>query len=286
MKARSESLKQLLINNIQITTTVVVINVMVLILFILNKQVLHGIGYFVFFFLAIALIHLTTNKVEDVEYTIHNPKKEFGVTLLFMAIGTMLLFINFYLKGLDLKLGFLIKLPLVLGMLIFTFPIGVIIYLWRRGYRLPQLGFRFKPAHILITGVLVWGLTGLFAYIFYPEGILWSRAYEEFGGVGGMILQGVIGAALAEELWRYFVQTRLYVILKSPLLPILIASVLWALMHFPVTYSKNNDVLSTLSYCLQIIPLGIIWGYLTYRTKSIIPSVLVHGLNLWGFQNS
>ena len=56
-------------------------------------------------------------------------------------------------------------------------------------------------------------------------------------------------------------------------------------MHFPVTYFKGAEISGTLVYCIQIIPIGFIWGYMTQRTKSIVPSTISHGINLWGFQN-
>lgn len=56
-------------------------------------------------------------------------------------------------------------------------------------------------------------------------------------------------------------------------------------MHFPVTFFKEADLLGTFVYCIQIIPIGFIWGYLTQRTKSIVPATIAHGINLWGFQN-
>jgi membrane protease YdiL (CAAX protease family) len=56
-------------------------------------------------------------------------------------------------------------------------------------------------------------------------------------------------------------------------------------MHFPVTYNKTGDGIGVFFYCIQIIPLGVIWGYLTQRTKSIVPATLAHGINLWGLQN-
>jgi membrane protease YdiL (CAAX protease family) len=34
-----------------------------------------------------------------------------------------------------------------------------------------------------------------------------------------------------------------------------------------------------------MMPIGFLWGYLTHRTKSLLPAVLVHGLNFWGLQN-
>jgi len=32
--------------------------------------------------------------------------------------------------------------------------------------------------------------------------------------------------------------------------------------------------------------MGLLWGYMTHRTKSLLPAVLVHGFNLWGLHNS
>lgn len=264
---------------------VLLINFATLYQFVLCDQVLHGIGYFVFFFCAIGIIHVSTSKVKASHRRINNPGKEFFAILVFMIIGTAILFLNFYLNAQDIKLGGILRIPLILSMLTFTFPVGITIYLWVKKYRLPDFGFKLKPLYMLIIGIIIWGITGLFAWMFYPEGILWSRAMEEMGGIIGIILQGVIGAALAEELWRYLVQTRLNILINQPVWSILIASTLWSLMHIPVTFFKTESIISTLGYCLQIIPLGIVWGYLTHRTMSIIPSIIVHGLNLWGFQN-
>jgi membrane protease YdiL (CAAX protease family) len=33
------------------------------------------------------------------------------------------------------------------------------------------------------------------------------------------------------------------------------------------------------------MPLGFLWGYITHRTKSLFPSIVIHALNLWGLQN-
>ena len=36
---------------------------------------------------------------------------------------------------------------------------------------------------------------------------------------------------------------------------------------------------------LDIVPLGLLWGYLTHRTGSLVPAVLLHLTNFWGLQN-
>jgi membrane protease YdiL (CAAX protease family) len=67
---------------------------------------------------------------------------------------------------------------------------------------------------------------------------------------------------------------------------ILFATTIWSFMHFPKNYFEGGQATDIVIYCIQIIPIGFIWGYLTHKTKSIVPATLAHGLNLWGFQNS
>jgi membrane protease YdiL (CAAX protease family) len=100
-----------------------------------------------------------------------------------------------------------------------------------------------------------------------------------------MILQGVIGAGLVEEFSRFVMQSSFERVFKRFGFNILFATTIWAFMHFPVTYFRGTNISETLIYCIQIIPIGFIWGYLTHRSRSIVPATIVHGLNLWGFQN-
>lgn len=100
-----------------------------------------------------------------------------------------------------------------------------------------------------------------------------------------MITQGLIGAALFEEFSRFVIQSRFGRVFKTNGINILFSTTIWAFMHFPVTYFNGNELSGTLGYCIQIFPIGFVWGYLTESTKSIIPATIAHGLNLWGFQN-
>jgi membrane protease YdiL (CAAX protease family) len=159
-----------------------------------------------------------------------------------------------------------------------------LVYLLLKKYKILELGLRTRPLVYLLTGLIIWGLTGLFAFVFNRSGILWESAYEEIGAIG-LIMQGIIGAALVEEFSRFVIQSRFEKIYKTLGVNILFATIIWAFMHFPVSYYNSKNASGTIIYCIQIIPIGFVWGYLTKRTKSILPSVFVHGLNLWGFQN-
>lgn len=273
-------------DNIQILIIITLINFIVLWNYISNDKALHGIGYFIFFYVSILTIHFFTKKIPPKnEIEIKEPKKELTVAILFAVLGMLFLTLNFMLKSNSIPDKIFTKIPIGLGSIIFAMPLGIFGYLLIKRYKLMRLGLTTRPLVSIILGLIIWGLTGLFAYFFNKEGILWARAYEELGGIMGIIMQGVIGAALFEEFSRFVIQSRFEKVFKTNGINILFATTMWAFMHFPVTFFKGTDLTGTFAYCIQIIPIGVIWGYLTQRTKSIVPATLAHGINLWGFQN-
>ena len=92
-------------------------------------------------------------------------------------------------------------------------------------------------------------------------------------------------AALPEEFFRWVWQTRVAACFNNRAAAWLIASVLWATLHAPVEYAQSHSLAAVATYIMGIVPIGLLWGYLTMRTQSILPSVLLHCVNLWGLQN-
>lgn len=273
-------------SNIQILVIMTTINSVVLWNFISRGKTLHGIGYFIFFYVSILTIYFFTKKIPPKnEIEIKEPKKELTIAIIFAVLGMLFLALNYLLRSNIISDKMFLKIPIGIGNLLFATPIGILIYLLYKRYKPNKLGITTQPIVSILLGLIIWGLTGLFAYFFYPEGMRWSKAYQELGGIIGIILQGVIGAALFEEFSRFVIQSRFEKVFKTNGINILFATTIWAFMHFPVTFFKGADLTGTLVYCIQIIPLGVIWGYLTQRTKSIVPATLAHGINLWGIQN-
>ena len=273
-------------NNIQIIVIMTAINFVVLWNYISNGKTLHGIGYFIFFYVSILTIHFFTKRIPPKNETeVKQPKNELLLIILFSLLGVISITINFYLKSSGEQIGFLVRLPVLLGILFFTFPLGIAIYMLIKKYKIAQLGLFFKPLSYLLLGLFIWGITGLFAFIFNKSGIIWVEGYRELGGVSGIILQGVIGAGLVEEFSRFIMQSRFERVFKLNGFNILFATTIWSLMHFPKNYFESGKATEIVIYCIQIIPIGFIWGYLTQKTKSIVPATLAHGFNLWGFQN-
>ena len=82
-----------------------------------------------------------------------------------------------------------------------------------------------------------------------------------------LILTGVLIAAIVEEmLFRGLFQQSLEYF-RDPAIAIVLASVLFAILHFNPWTS------------LQILLLGLLLGYITWQTGSIFPAVILHALN-------
>jgi membrane protease YdiL (CAAX protease family) len=273
-------------DNLQIIILMTIINLFVLWNFISKGQTKHGIGYFIFFYVAIFIIYFFTKRYSSkTEIIINEPKKELIVSSIFSLLGLVFLGLNYLIKSKLLPDTLILKVPVGIGNFLFAMPFGLLIYFLIKKYRIRHFGINFKPLNYLLLGFIIWGATGLFAITFNENGVRFNDTYKELGGVIGWILGGVIGAALFEEFSRFILQSRFEKIVKINGVNILFATTLWAFLHFPMSYYKTENIISTLTYCIQIIPLGYIWGYLTQRTKSIIPSTLAHGFNYFGLQN-
>jgi membrane protease YdiL (CAAX protease family) len=163
---------------------------------------------------------------------------------------------------------------------IFNIPLAIALLMLR--YSPAALGVRFRgfapvPVVILCFGVL--------AAVFSPSSITIKEAAQEAGSIWGGLLMGFGEAALPEEFFRFVWQTRAGACLNNRAAGWLIASILWASLHLPKEYGDSHSLAASLTYVVSIIPLGLLWGYLTMRTRSILPSILLHGANLWGLQN-
>ena len=145
-------------------------------------------------------------------------------------------------------------------------------------YKWTELGVRlrgFAPAlTIVICFVLLAVLSRTIGIAFHGE---MMRAH------GSVVIPLVAGfeSALSEEFFRFIWQTRLGALLDNSACGWLIASLLWACLHTPQLHG-HGGWLSAFDFALNIAPTGLLWGYATHRTRSILPSVVLHGLNYWG----
>ncbi|MEE9161358.1 MAG: type II CAAX endopeptidase family protein [Candidatus Neomarinimicrobiota bacterium] len=159
--------------------------------------------------------------------------------------------------------------------------VPLVVILRRRGLPLAET-LRLQPVapstwrDALLIGfgvsILVDELDRLVAVAFpLPEWVIQGMQFLTYSTPGEALLVvggAVLAAPLVEELaFRGFFQGQLEAGLGDPTKAVLISSVFFMLMHFNPWWS------------LQIYLLGMVLGYLAWRTGSIWPSFVVHATN-------
>lgn len=235
--------------------------------------------------LCITLVDVVTaiRPVSQPAFIIKHPvKKELFVIIACTLLGIAFFCIRFF--GDWEHLQGLTRLAAI-TLIVFAFPIALaLIFLFVFKYKFNELGVNFNYWYLPLLLHLVWGGITLAVV---PEKSHFVEAAEEYGFFG-FIFTGILGAALSEEFSRMLFQTRIGKVSDNMFTGMFIATVLWSAMHIPVAYSQNplhfalKDALLGVVY---LIPLGFFWGYLTHRTQSLLPVILMHGFNLWGLQN-
>ena len=95
-------------------------------------------------------------------------------------------------------------------------------------------------------------------------------------------------AGLNEEvLYRAVLQTRLAALLKSPAAGVAVTALLFGLAHAPGLYLRggpgvdgwSHDALQVVAYTIATLsPVGLLFGVIYMRTKSLLLVVMLHGL--------
>jgi membrane protease YdiL (CAAX protease family) len=214
-------------------------------------------------------------------FIVRRPVTEFVIVCLCALLGGTCIILRFEGPPWDHAAG-LYRITVALGMMLFLFPIAMTIILLAMGYKVRELGVRLQG---FISAAVVVLVTAVISFVAAPGHFTLQMVLQEGGGVAGALLMGFVYAGLSEEVFRFIFQTRAGAALRNPAAGWFLASLVWALLHGPKWYSEDRNFVEVFFSCLRIVPLGLMWGYLTHRTKSILPSVCAHGLNVWGLQN-
>ncbi len=214
-------------------------------------------------------------------FAVRQPKREFIYFITCVSLGLVFLFFRFA-PFIDWQhLNTIVKLA-VLPLILFMFPIGIAIILFFLKYRPTDLGFRLNGLILVIPIILI---SALINRIVSPESLTFDAIVAENGSVLGALATGLIAAGLSEEFFKLVGQTRIGTYIKNFGIGWFITVVIWAFMHAPKWYSEDLNMTEAILGSIRIIPIGLMWSYLTHRTKSILPSIIVHGTNFWGLQN-
>ena len=214
-------------------------------------------------------------------WDIKSPQKELLVLIFVSIISLLLLTIFFNMDRSASNSNRMVMIALMVLRLIFIFPTFLLIYfLAIKKYRLRDLGFRFNNWYVALPLIAI---IGACSYLLFPNGLQFKDVLEEHGYLSFITL-GLLTAALPEELMRNLFQTRLSTVLNNKSLGWFIVSLIWAVQHIP-TFAQSSSLYEGTISALGILPIGLLWGYLNQRYRSILPSVLIHSTNLWGLQN-
>ncbi len=250
-----------------------------------DKTIVHALAYIgaVWLCAFITDIIVIARPRTSTGFPIRKPlKKELLTIIICVLLGSAFLIIRFFTDWQRLpNIVRLAAIPLVL----FTFQaVQAIIYLFVFKYKFKELGVNLNYWYLPIILHIVWG--GITLWL-APNESHWQEAYKEYG-IFGSLFTGIISAALPEEFMRLLFQTRIGKALTSPAMGLFIATAIWGAMHIPIGHSQNHERVTLWHATVGIAyltPIGMFWGYLTQRTKSLFPAVMMHGLNLWGLQN-
>lgn len=209
------------------------------------------------------------------------------ITELIFALVVFLIFLYGHFPRLNFAEKWYLSSIFRKNLVLFILPF---VYLRLRDYEPHSQGFSFHQwkQHLKIGGIVL-------ACMAIP-GVLWvsNTASLIFGGkltavqvvVGFVILfvHNVLLAGLPEEFfYRSVVQTRFSVLLKSKLGGILLASLLFGLLHIDDLMRWYPDMTLTDAFCRAFFIqgfLGIVLGTLWAGTRSLLPGIIVHsGLN-------
>jgi membrane protease YdiL (CAAX protease family) len=157
-------------------------------------------------------------------------------------------------------------------------------------YRLCDLGYRFRglrcvlPVLVCVAGLAAISVCG---FQLHNLGRWWARCLSvpiDYGG-GSLwlgLLYVLLVAALPEEFLRMSWQTRLGAVLKNPAAAWFFTAWVWSALHVPSFPDKSWG--TALQGVAEMVPLGLLWGYILHRTQSLLPTVLLHATNIWGLQ--
>jgi membrane protease YdiL (CAAX protease family) len=204
-------------------------------------------------------------------------QKEVAVILIctFLCAVSLVIHWSFWIQHVS-GLG---KLASLLFLLLFGLPVVLAaIYLFYFHYTPAELGFRTDYWYVSPIVLFVFATTAL---LVAPNGLTWQSHR------GSDLVAYAFLAAFSEEFVRMLMQTRFAIALQERGIAFFLATFCWACLHLPVIHAQNKGMTwpRACRSAPLIIPIGLLWGYMTYRTKSLIPAVIVHGLNYWGLQN-
>ena len=277
-------LKQLLFKYKQAALLGVLLSIILSILSIVTESNYKIVIYLVTMICAFLISEFIffTGKFRFNDWKIKQPKRELYI-ILCIQIVVSVLFIYWFTISKGQQENNIVRTIVLAGRILFAFPIFILIYfIGVKKYSFKQLGIlSFNNWYVSVPIIIIIGAA---TYLTFPESLQFKDVLKQ-NGISAFITLGFLTAAIPEEITRVLLQSRLSRVLKNKSWGWFLASLIWALLHIPTFARGSSNYFDATCGALAILPIGLLWGYLNERYKSIIPAVLIHGTNLWGLQH-
>ena len=233
-----------------------------------------------------------TRKIDAAEIAVANPRKESLGLLAYMAVYA-LLFIGWGIGVLKQAIppGQAQEIATLAYKLIIHVGLPALVILTLGGAVRPLLkaGISNRRWWIAFVGMaaILFGLLAVVTPALTQIGVLGLSMPPAILAVFGAWIWMSIETGLCEEfLFRAMLQSRLAAWLKSPVIAILIVSLVFALAHWPGLYFRgvpetdgsSTDPMQVVAFTIATLtPISILFGVIWQRTKSLLLVALLHG---------
>jgi len=115
--------------------------------------------------------------------------------------------------------------------------------------------------------------------VFIHHTTLQLLPHLDFFAIGSFLAFGLATGIVEEILFRGYLQTRLTAAFKSSVWGVIVSSLLFALMHIPVSIFVYHYSLSRLlTYEIYLFEVGILFSVLFLFTKTLTLPIVAHGV--------
>jgi membrane protease YdiL (CAAX protease family) len=232
--------------------------------------------------ISVFVVDLFTVRQRAAPLPVRRPRLELAIAAGCLVFSICWLFLHFNAAPAGKSTLAAILFRLAGALVVFNIPIALIDLLALR-YRLGDLGFRFAAGGLWAVPLILVCFFGL-AYLSGATCTINDIIREE-GSLWRAVPVAIFVAALPEEFFRMTWQTRFGAVTGNAAAAWFLTAFLWSFMHAPIFHNGEPTWPPALISCLNLVPLGLLWGYVLHRTRSLVPSMILHIFNVSGLQN-
>ncbi len=196
--------------------------------------------------------------------------------ILAMAMYILLLFVYYFMGLLFIQRQIYLGVPINLLLI----AICVMLVLMRK-QKLSSIGFTLKNiGKSLLTGIFL-GIIFSFFMNVLPNILAGGKVITVNRALYNIFYYFIIIALSEEVLFRGYIQTRIYGLIKCDILAVIMTGILFYAMHLPFQMSVNGIKINLINMIIMIV-LHFVMNFLYRKYNSLAAPTVFHGLLDWG----